>query len=579
MIRFAIVLLLFRMCGGGDGDRSPHLDGDAGAGRDAGLEPPGADAGTMSPPPNGFPLDPSAGADEHGEGRDDGLDSDVGTCFDGIDNDRESGNVGADCDDAACATLPSCRVGRETSCVASTPGPSFTGCADASCFAGATAFGSPTPFVDGDGLALGGDATYDSGLLFDTAYDLRTQRLSLTARLGLPMDCDGCLESAAFGVTASERFGTEDHVVPVAALVLSGARAEVAFVVGDTTLARFPATEGPWTLELSPTGVARVLEDGVVRHEDARFAREPNARVVLFGHSRNPSATETDAARIRELRVDTARCDMPSAWSEPQTLRFERGARSWSAEGATSPSIALDPSGVPTLVLLMQGALHVAKAPDPASPERFVPTAPDGLDDTPVMSDVREAELLATTDGFDLYVRTSTELGGNLERHALSADGRTLTAGATLTLPVARTSGFAVIRRNGYDFLVTSHDDRTVQAWVSFDASRFEAYATLPVDELDADAVGSPDLYLLGATYRVTLPVRRGTRWRTALFVSDDFVHWRVVDEESASGIGAEERLGLRGQDALIEAGRESWVYESSDGVAERLRRRDRTTP
>ncbi len=577
MIRLAIVLLALRMCGDDD-DRGPVADGDAGppsfsdgGGIDAAFP---SDAGTSPPPSDGYPLDPSLGAESPGE-RDDSLDG-VESCYDGLDNDAES-SPGADCADPGCATLPSCWIGRDTQCGPPLAGPTFDACAEGSCFEGATLFGSPTPFVEGDTLALGGDAAYDSGLLFPTTYDLRTDVLRLSARFGLPADCSGCLESAAFGVTAARALGETDHVVPIAALVLSGARNEVALVIGTATLARFEASPGPWTLTLSPDGTASVARDGTVVHDGARFARDASARVVLYGHSRNPSATAIASARIETFSTRSERCDMPAAWSTPETIRFERGLESWDVTAPSSPSVALDPSGVPTLVFVERGAVHAAKAPDPAAPSRFVPTAANGLDGPALVSDASEVELVANDGGFSLYVRAG-EITSGITRHPLSADARALGAAVPLAVSGGPVEGFGVIEREGRTFLVALQTGR-VSTHVALDGTSFTPVGAISTDGLDADALGAPDLFVQRDTYRVVLPIRRGTRWRSALFASDDFVHWRLIDADVAATQDADERLGIREADALVEVGRESWIYEGYDGIGSSLRRRTRATP
>jgi hypothetical protein len=576
MIRLAIVLLALRMCGDDDGD-GIAADRDAGAPSfsDAAVDAAfPSDAGTLPPPFDGYPLDPSLGAESPGE-RDDSLDG-VESCYDGLDNDAES-SPGADCADPGCATLPSCWIGRDTQCGPPLAGPTFDACAEGSCFEGATLFGSPTPFVEGDTLALGGDAAYDSGLLFPTTYDLRTDVLRLSARFGLPADCSGCLESAAFGVTAARALGETDHVVPIAALVLSGARNEVALVIGTATLARFDASPGPWTLTLSPDGTASVSRDGTVVHDGARFARDASARVVLYGHSRNPSATAIASARIETFSTRSERCDMPAAWSTPETIRFERGLESWEVTAPSSPSVALDPSGVPTLVFVERGAVHAAKAPDPAAPSRFVPTAANGLDGPALVSDASEVELVANDGGFSLYVRAG-EITSGITRHPLSADARALGAAVPLAVSGGPVEGFGVIEREGRTFLVALQAGR-VSTHVALDGTSFTPVGAISADGLDADALGAPDLFVQRDTYRVVLPIRRGTRWRSALFASDDFVHWRLIDADVAATQDADERLGIREADALVEVGRESWIYEGYDGIGSSLRRRTRATP
>ncbi len=583
MIRFALVLMLARMCGGAASPTAPARDAGA-VGIDANPAERGdaaVDAGSSSEPPT-FALDPSVSADVPGEARDGATGDatgDLDTCYDGIDNDA-SGSPGADCDDPGCSALPSCWIDRATRCVPLDSGPSFTGCAAGTCLEGATLFGSPTPFVAGDALALGGDATYDSGALYPTTHDLRTDALQLTVTFGLPDGCPSCLESAAVGLTAVPSFGDTDHVTPIVALVLSGARAELALVVGEAVVARFPASAGPWSLELLPTGFARVLEDGIVRHDGARFARVESARVVLYGHSQNPAATEGAPARILAFDAAAERCDFANAWSSPASLRFERGVDRWTVDDPTSPSVALDSSGVPTLVFLREGALFAAKATDSGDPSRFVPTAARGFDDSPLLEGLREVDLLATDEGFELLAARDADQGTRLDLYPLSDDATELGPPVPLSVALGGSlSGVALTRRGEDRFLVTTSQDGLRAHVATAGTTTFRFVARLPTESLDADAFGSPDLFVLRDTYRVVVPVRRGTRWRTALFASDDFVRWRLVDEATADALDGAERLGLRSVDALVEPGRESWVYQADDGVRSFLRRRERSTP
>ncbi|MBX3247063.1 MAG: hypothetical protein KF901_07775 [Myxococcales bacterium] len=565
---------------GRDADTGPIADVDAGT-------VPGQDAAPPQPSaPAPLPLDDSANYTDSGEARGDGG-RDLSACYD------TPYDPDADCSDPRCGALASCCPGRAACCGDYAPGPRLSaeqleGCVDLeSCLGASTLFGAPSPFVVGPTLALGGDTHYDSGVLFQEVYDLRHERVRIAARFELPVDCDGCFESAAFGVTTQATLGAFDHVDALAALVLSGARSEVRLVVAGVVVARWDASEGPWALELAPTGALTVARADEILLEGARFAPAARAHVVLYGHSRNPGATDSQGARIASLETGAARCDMPSAWSAPTTLRFERGPEIWQAFDPRDPALALDAEGVPTLVFADEGALFAAKAPDPGRRDRFVPRAPGGFDDTPLLAGDHPFTSPSLTRragdaGFWLHALRHEEGGPRPVRVAIDEDALA-PAGDVETLrltPTPRTPlvGLAVtwVGPVGRWVLVATDVAGRATAYASHDGLGFERWSDLPTEGLHVDAVGVPRLTVERATYRVRVDTRRGTRWQVALFVSDDLLHWRLIDDESVTGVDSTERVGARAVASVRDGDRELIVYEALDGVLTRLRTRSR---
>ena len=142
----------------------------------------------------------------------------------------------------------------------------------------------------------------------------------------------------------------------------------------------------------------------------------------------------------------------------------------------------------------------------------------NGLDGPSLADDLVDAELLAAPDGFWVYGHEGSR-EGPVVRRPLSADARTLGASERVTFgglaEGGLVGGFGVAQVGSRVFLVAAHAGALV-TYRSQEGRSFVSGTSLPVQELDADAFGAPDLFVARATYRVSVPVRRGTRWRTA---------------------------------------------------------------
>ncbi|HJL01408.1 MAG TPA: hypothetical protein RMH85_08755 [Polyangiaceae bacterium LLY-WYZ-15_(1-7)] len=584
--------------GAADSDAGLPPGADGGVFGDAGPSP-AADAG-MESPAEGEPL-PTAPDYDLGsrfEGADDG--AGAGSCFDGEDNDRgvdASEPDGIDCEDADCASLRSCCVGRATCCepIAAPIGfaaGALAGCDDLeACLPEATPFGDPAPFLDGDpaGLGLAGDSEYDSGLHWDATTDLRTEAVSVEATFQPPGDCGStCLESVAFGFTEQQGLADREHVEPLVALVASGARSEVRLLADGAEIARWdePAT-GPvrWTLRLAPTGALEVEREDELLLARAGGFRPAAAHLVAWGHSRNPSASDPMGARLEELAVTVERCDMPRAWSarEPVELALA-GALTFDPADAASPSVARDLAGRLTLAFLHQGDLFVAKRPSEAEPARFLLTT---ARDEPALPDPGSGpELVEADDGFWLYtagpegIRRRTmddaaEVFGDAEPvlspvplGALQVDAPTV---AEVPATTSRPERWAMVVRA---------DETRLVAVASTDGRSWRYWSEVPASLLNVDAIGEPSLSVGGGVYQLHVAVRRGTRWREALFVSDELLYWRLVDE-AALGPDAlpSDRVGVRAGDAVVGDGEVEVFHLGLDGQRTTLQRAVRPLP
>ncbi len=576
------VLLLLRACAadstGGDG---PDIALDSGMASDMGGAVRDAGASDMGPDENArgsLYADPSRAADS-GEvpSPEPGLmDDAVATCFDGDDSD---GDGAIDCADPDCASsVRSCCTGRGDCCgsdatIAFFADPAtLDGCASdpASCLP-ADAFGSPGPYV-ADGLSGGGDGVYDSGLLFEATVDLDAERASLRGAFASPADCvGGCMESVSFGFTRQASLDGQSHVDPILALTLSPTRGEVSLRTRDRTLARFTAAAGEWAIHAAPDGTVGVESPTGSEPVDARYLPAKGAHPVVWGHNANPSATADAGARLRSLALTRALCDMPRAW-EPATV-------------VSDGSAPLPIAGRPTVTTLgdeerlgwaSDGSIRFASRAAGESDwsdaggisggelERFadpelVPAAPLGGEGL---------VLFAVRDGSDPGLVRATDTGGGF-------------GSPTLVLEPARIRATRLDRptiaiRNGSPALVMvarAHFDGDVTVLHTFASAdggeTWEPWGELALPALsDAEELGAPSLGVFNGAYLLYLPIRRGTRWRIAQLASDDFLHWRVVDDAALkSGSDRYAPLGARAPEAHATGGGVELFYLGVDGV------------
>lgn len=540
-------------------------------------------------------------------------------CYDGVDND---GDLGADCADDGCAALHSCCVGDGDCCFAA-PGPtpptglSFTSCGpevgDCLPAGGATPFGSPSPFIADGGLAPGGDGEFDSGLLFDESVDLSSHRVVLSARFGAAVDCaEGCVEGVSASLTYDTMLGAEDHVRVVAGLLASGSRGDVSLVLSDAIVTRWPSSSDDeiWSLTVRPTGEVSVLRDGVpLEGGSGAILPRRGARVVVHGHSRNPSATPPTGVRLLSLDVATSLCDVPSSWGPRQDVLL----RATSTGEITPPalealSLSYDGTGRATVALGADHAIFLSKRPGTLTTEL---TLTDVLSN-PALEGGRahdahgvfDPELVWDEGGARWVLLYSGQSDGGEGDDVRSIGRATAEASASIFTPddgpVLEPADYSV---RGFDQpTVAVHEDGT---WVMvvraelLDGQR-EFWALLSNDQgqsfrrvegvrldqalapgqgalFDADEVSQPSLAIHGGAYRLYFARRLGARWSIGLVVSDELVSWRhpLDGAPVLLGAGELERVGVTAPSVAIQNERVELYYLALDGVGATLRRTD----
>lgn len=582
---------------------------DGADGADA-MMPAPSDSGTEAPP--GIPADPSRSAPGDGELLAGGGAGPVAACFDGADND---GAGGADCADSACSGLASCCVGQGDCCGAAPTNPlpasldfstcvgtAFDACAatlDADRVAGLVAFGSPSPFLDDGALAPGGDLDFDSGATIGAPVDLTAHRLVLSATFADAEGCgDVCLESVALGVTEQVGLGATSHVRPAAALLFSASRNSVALVVASEVVASYPRGDASesWELILRPTGTVTVRRDGVELLSTA-WLPTPSAQVLVYGRSRNPTATGEAGARIRTLGTELSLCDMPRAWRERAPVALEDGDGSaLEFDRVTGADLAAGPSE--TLLLVGDEGRLLAATEDSARPGTFVLTAPaadaalvPAFDyDALGVSDPTVAWNEAAT-AYEAFFTATAADGTRSIGHAMQAAG----AMAFVAEPAAILSpadfGFAHLDhptalRHSHHLLIaraTLTDGREQLVAFVDEGAGFAPFASGDLATItdtgndDNDALGGLSLVIHDHAYHLYFAQRRGTRWQIGLLASDAFVSWRRVDDAAlgASGVGFD-RLGASGPAARSLGDEIELLFVGHDGVRNTLARTHR---
>jgi len=558
-----------------------------GADRDADADPAErTDAGTIPPTPeddaggpradagpsveaefDGVPADPSRG--DVGAGGELGFTDDQiaarRSCYDGEDNDDDV-TTPIDCAFSACRPLASCCVDDANCCapVAAAPLPATV---DMDC-TGCALFGDPQPFVD-EGLAMGGDAEFDSGAVIGSAVDLTTHSVTLSMRFGFPATCeDGCLESTAVGFTAQPPTGERDHVHPLVALQLAPARRAVQLLVGDAVAARFDAgaEDDEWDLELRADGGVEVRHAGATVSSGERFVPVDRAHLVVYGHSRNPDLTDGPGARLRALQTEVALCEMPRAWAAREEVALlhdesivvgdvrgtsvaRHGGQTW---------VALETRNGVHVGELVDGALALLPATLPSLPTRFSPPRDPAL----------------VHDGTTLALLFSTDVEGRTEMRRASWDGGAFALDedpwiASTSLP----AGFAnpsVLVHESHEIVVAESDagltllvrgPKTRGAWQTIDA--------FPDVTTDAE---HPSLLLHGPRYEVHYAWRRGSRGVVGLLASDELLAWRhVADEVLGRSERGFDRLGVAAPAAYAEGDEIVLFYAGEDGMHRRL--------
>ncbi len=538
----------------GSDDPTERLDG--GAATDAGA--PSADQGPgtsdmgMSPPSPGYTGIPANDADSvttGGESNTDDFLNDIRTCYDGEDNDLDES---IDCADPACFPVASCCIGsgRVECCTAPEviADQSFDTCSDPAGCLDATVFGSPEPFVSGGALAMGGDSLYDSGVLVTEPLDLRGERVRLEATFRDTTSCTGCLDGAAFGVTAQASLDDQDHVEPLVALQRN-AGGEVRLRVGPRTMRSFVVTEGaPFTLVLRPDGVGEVTHAGTTHTFAHTVGRVVHA--VAWGYSSNPSASAPEGVFLDDLSIERAHCGTADGWRDREPAGADGGR-------LVGIGAATDATGTHWLALDDMDGLVIGTVDESGD---FAPQ-PLEVGTIPWGRSPRGWGL--THDGTDLWLTFLADYG------ELVAFGRARLNGDTFEpeaepffqpgQPIASTRW--VVER-GHELLVVG-DDRGV--------ALFGRGPDVPAADgswtpLDSDLAGltegvrQPDLHRTReGVWLLHVARRMGTRWVVELFASDELVAWRPMgivlagsgDLEDFDGLGASAPAVVTDGDAL----------------------------
>lgn len=550
-------------------------------------------------------------------------------CFDGQDNDS---NRAIDCDQIACQDgYPSCCVGRSGASCCSAPvtvaEPTFGGCtgpldgtcADAAVVSGMTPFGLPSPRFGSAALFPGGDLSYDSGVVVDAPIG-PGRAITLTGTLALPSgEClEGCVESAAVGLTTASGYSDSSYVRALVGLVANASRHRVELVLNGEVAAHTelvaPTTDIAFALTLSPTG--EVTATGTFAPLSGRVQRSGDLHVVAWGHNMN--STSDDRARVLALTASTSICDAPATWVERAPLALGDGTLMppVPAPSVAAPSVA-DVGGESLLAFEANDLVILARRTAPSTTYALV-----GGYMTSAINDssqvFHDPELVALPDGLGvrLYVATAS---GTIA-YADAALGAGIFPPPTLAL-APDALGATIDRLDGPSVLAPSDPDTqwhmVVRAidkdgrsslvhLVSLDGVTFDfpsdsmlapsvpgtlESATLRTPQgsfaaFDRDEVAAPDVYRQGGTVNVAYAGRAGARWSIGLLVSDAFAHMRpaaagaLLDDGAvlagSAVSGDADSLSVSDPDVVVRGGQVELFYTGSDGARTRLARASR---
>lgn len=570
MTRTLLVLVFGLGCAGAASDDAGRADTDSGT--DSGVGDDGAtpttdggldDAG--SPPPfDGLladdmgELDPSTGEDGLFAGGDARNNA---TCYDDLDN-NDDGVI--DCDVSSCQSLNACCIGSASCCETPTPVVDLgCGATADTCIPGSTVFGTPEPFVDEGMLALGGDDRFDSGVLGSERFDLSTESAVIDVTFQHAQCESGfCLESAAVGWTQQTEMSASEHVDPIVAL--HSARGWVQIRVGDVVVDRIAVENASelYTLTLRTDGTGTVTRGETVR--EFTYSPVDGARVIAWGHSRNPSATlepGESRARIASLSVSRALCENPQAWSTrrmPSLPDLGDVRRVSTAQASETWVLAVTEEGDEFMFREMGEELEALHAPDvdplkPGEAERIVDAALVAEDGVVRLYAIIEHEEVATLVGADWNMsNTSWDLSITPE---------------ALSLPL-NVTGLSLLQHRGHLILVGET------------ASGLELYIRQPggtwvtvESDLNAATMGAshPSLIVHGNAYELHYAHRVGARWRVGLAASDELISWRSVERDALQAGDDFDRVGARAPAALSHPNSIRLYYVGMDGVSQRL--------
>jgi hypothetical protein len=490
-----------------------------------------------------------------------------------------------DCETDDCRGLASCCVNRGDCCAPRTstlPSALTFDCDDLdTCFGEVFAqpFGSPSPFpVRSVGLAAGGDTSFDSGVLVGEAIELASERVVLDARFARTACGEGvCVASFAVGLTTQSALGDSEHVAPLVAMQVSAAREGIALVAAGRVVARVDfVPEARWSLAVRPDGRAELLRDRTVV-ASTRIA-PARARVVLYGHATNPSATadpEEPQVILTSFGAQVATCDMVRAWEGASEVVVFDGATPGTFELVTDVAVARTAS---TRWLAFTDAtsgnerLHVAR--DRSGFELDRNALPESYEDA--------VHPTLAFDGTQLFlvVERTTELSISLAALRFDEGLGAFVEDASLglnELPVGLTDVSLAFHR-GHALLV-ARNGASLDAFVRGPETSgvWQRIGSVP----DASLLGgglTPGLIVHHDTYLLHHTWRRGARGGIALVASDELVAWRPVEDDLLTP-SAIDVLGARASSALSAGDSIELFYVADDGVRRRLAARTRLAP
>lgn len=578
------------------------------------------DAGPLAvPPDSGRAVSGREGVAD-GEWLSGATTEDLASCYDGQDND---GDGVFDCSAPGCAQLASCCVGATSigCCGALETGPAMEldgceGTIEGCSLSGIVAFGSPSPNAAGGRLLPNGDATNDSGIVLARALDPR-RAIVVRGVLSTPVgDCDeGCFENIALGVIPATTPGALSTLRPLAAVVASASRAEIALVLAGETAARLPlpdtsgVAETRVELTLLPTGVV-VLElfDVVSGSPLGTLSGRilPSAvdlQLAVYGHNMNRAAGSLPPSSARDVSVSSALCDAPSRWLGRAALSIGTGSETLRAPSA--PSFAYG-GGQTFVAFAADGALYFARrdGEDIAAGVSLLTTdqrfevAGATLGDPDVHYDAAVSG--GAPAGYTVYF--ANQLTKSIWRMRLALDGTPYASepptewlrpaaddalvdaidGPSVLRPASGTSGvthvFARIRTTTGETRIVhlAHSVESEPIATPADWETATVRSTQPdFGAFDRDEVASPAAYRQNGTIQVAFAGRSGARWALGLMATDDpaVALWRrapapTILEGDASGFDA---LSVRDPAIVTRDTKVELLYAGSDGTAERI--------
>jgi len=544
---------------------------------------------------------------------------DLASCYDGQDND---GDGVFDCGAPGCASLASCCVGATSigCCAALEAGPvmELGGCEGAieGCsLSGLVGFSSPSPEAAAGRLLPNGDATNDSGIVLARLLDPR-RAIVVRGVLSTPVgECpEGCYENVALGVIPAGTPGALSTLRPLAAVVASASRAEIALVLAGETAARLSladtgVAERRVELTLLPTGVVvlgifDVVTGATLGTLSGRIV--PSAvslQLAVYGHNMNRSSAALPASSARDVSVSSALCDAPSRWLGRTPLSIGTGSETLSAPSAPSFTYGGDQTFV---AFAADGALYFARRDGEdiaagvsllATDQRFeVPGAT--LSDPDVHYDA--AVPGGAPAGYTVYF--ANQLTKSIWRMRLALDGtpyasepptewlKPATAdalvdaidGPSVLRPAAGTSGvthvFARIQTTTGETRIVrlAHAVESEPVATPADWDTATVRTTQPdFGAFDRDEVASPAAYRQNGTIQVAFAGRSGARWALGLMATDDPVValWRRAPAPTIlSGDGSGfDALSVRDPAIVTRDTKIDLLYVGSDGAAQRI--------